>query len=356
MRRSTKYVALDVHQATTAASVREASGRVIARTILPTDAGALVEFFRGMRGAVHVTFEEGTQAQWLHELLVPIVDQVLVCNRRGEPAHGNKGDRVDADQLSDLLRRGSLRAVYHGDGERGTLKELARTYTNLVQDGTRVMQRLKALFRARGIRTPGTGVYHPEHRGEWLAQLPDRGVRFRAAALYKELDVLSELRPDAKAAMLAEASRDQAWRLLRAIPFFGPVRVALLLATIQTPWRFRTKRHLWSYAGLAVVTRSSSDYQFEGGRAMRRRRTPMTRGLNRNHSRILKAVFKSAATAATARPGALQDFYQGMIARGMREELARVTLTRKLAAIMLRLWKTGEPYDPAKLTLQAHER
>ena len=62
----------------------------------------------------------------------------------------------------------------------------------------------------------------------------------------------------------------------------------------------------------------------------------MTRGLNRNYNRELKDVFKGAATAATGRPGPLQDFYEGMIARGMREELARVTLTRKLAA------QTGE--------------
>src|SRR6266700_1654844 len=76
MKRSTKHVALDVHQATTLASVREDSGRVIARSILPTEAPALVEFFRGMRGTIHVAFEEGTQAQWLHELLTPLVDQV----------------------------------------------------------------------------------------------------------------------------------------------------------------------------------------------------------------------------------------------------------------------------------------
>lgn len=55
--------------------------------------------------------------------------------------------------------------------------------------------------------------------------------------------------------------------------------------------------------------------------------------LNRNHNRVLKNVFKSAATAATARPGALQTFYHTMVARGMREDLARVTLTRKLAAL-----------------------
>src|SRR5206468_7827218 len=81
MKRTTKYVALDVHQATTVASVREESGRVIARSVLPTDRGALTEFVRSMRGARHVTFEEGTQAQWLYDVLVPLVDRVIVCDR-----------------------------------------------------------------------------------------------------------------------------------------------------------------------------------------------------------------------------------------------------------------------------------
>jgi len=52
MRRSTKYVGLDVHQATTVASVRTERGRVIARRVLPTEAGALVEFIQGMRGTI----------------------------------------------------------------------------------------------------------------------------------------------------------------------------------------------------------------------------------------------------------------------------------------------------------------
>ncbi len=137
------------------------------------------------------------------------------------------------------------------------------------------------------------------------------------------------------------------------IPFFGPVRVALLLAILRTPWRFRTKRQLWAYCGLAVVTCSSADYTLVDGRPVRRRRAPMTRGLNRNHNRVLKDIFKGAATAATGRPGPLHEFYHAMIARGMREELARVTLTRKFAAITLRLWKKGERYDPTQLTVQA---
>jgi transposase len=353
MKQTTKYVGLDVHQATTVAAVREDSGRIIARSVVPTDAPALLEFMRGMRGAIHVTFEEGTQAQWLYDLLVPVVDRVIVCNRRGQTQQGNKGDHADAAELADLLRRGAVRAVYHEGGSRAALKELARTYQNLVEDGTRVMLRLKALFRARGIKTPGQAVYRTEQRAQWLAELAGTGVRFRAEVLYAELAVLQQLRPTVKAALLTEAKRDPAWRVLRTIPYLGPVRVALLLATMQTPWRFRTKRHLWAYAGLAVVTRGSAEYDHDGQRPIRKKRAPMTRGLNRNHNRVLKDVFKGAATAAAARVGPLQDLYHAMIARGMRDELARVTLTRKVAALTLRLWKTGERYDPAKLTMQA---
>ena len=353
MKRATKYVALDVHQAMTVATVREESGKVLLRSIFPTEEPAILEFFQGMRGSIHVTFEEGTQAQWLHDLLVCRVDRVLVCDRRGEKRHGRKDDQTDADELSELLRRGGLRAVYHGSPHRSTLRELTRTYQNVVEDSTRVMLRLKALFRARGIKTPGRRVYLPKDREEWLAKLADNGARFRAQALYAQLDVLRELRPKAKATMVAEARRDPAWAVLGSVPFLGPVRIALILAIMRTPWRFRTKRNLWAYCGLAVVTHSSSDYELVDGRVVRKRRAPMTRGLNRNYNRELKDVFKGAATAATGRPGPLLDYYEGMIARGMREELARVTLTRKLTALTLRLWKKGEHYDPAQLTKQA---
>jgi transposase len=270
---------------------------------------------------------------------------------RGEH-RGKKGDQVDADKLSLRLMTGDLRPVYHGSTERATLRELTRTYSNLVEDSTRVMQRLKSLFRGRAIRTPGKRVYGPSDRAEWLAKLPDPGARLRAELLYVQLDMLRDLRPRAKAAMIVEARRDPGWAVLRSIPFLGPVRATLLLATMKTPWRFRTKRNLWAYAGLAVVTETSAEHEFIRGRAVRRRREPLTRGLNKNHNRILKDVFKGMATAAIGRRGPLQDLYLAMVARGMREDMARLTLARKLAALTLRLWKTGEHYDPSKLTVQ----
>jgi len=347
-----QYLAFDVHQATVVASLRDEHGKVVMRATVATEAKAILTLVRGAGARVHVAFEEGTQAQWLHDLLVDHAERVIVCNVRGRSETTNKSDRIDADGLSELLRLGALKPVFHGATEVLTLKELVRNYNDLVKDSTRVMQRIKAIFRARAILTPGVSVYRPSKRKEWLGKL-EGGAKVRASSLLAQLDVLLELRPKAKAAMIATARRQSGWKILRTIPFLGPVRVAQILAIMRTPFRFRTKRNLWPYAGLAVVTRSSADEELREGKLRRRRRAPLTRGLNRNHNPILKAVFKGAATAATARPGPLRDYYDASLARGVKDDLAVVTLARKIAAITLRLWKKGELWDPKKVTMQA---
>jgi transposase len=55
--------------------------------------------------------------------------------------------------------------------------------------------------------------------------------------------------------------------LLRQIPAIGPIRAALLMALIQTPHRFRTKRQLWAYSGLAIETHDSAQYGYLAGKA-----------------------------------------------------------------------------------------
>ena len=126
---SAKYVGLDVHQATTVLSVRDGSGRVLARSVVATEEGALTGFLGSLRGNVSVALEEGTQAQWLYDLLEPVVDRVVVCDRRGKARRGNKGDQVDADEHSEALRAGALRPVYHRSPHQATLSELARAPT-----------------------------------------------------------------------------------------------------------------------------------------------------------------------------------------------------------------------------------
>ena len=347
-----QYLALDVHQATTVASVRDERGRVVMRATLPTEARALLGLVGGLGGRVEVAFEEGTQAQWLHDLLAPHVARVVVCNIRGRGEKANKNDQLDADDLSERLRLGAIRPVWHGSPAVGTLKELVRCYVNLVDDCTRVMLRLKAIYRGRAIGAAGKALYRPSQRKGWLAKLEARGARTRAESLLTQLDTLTALRHAARAAMIVEARRQPAWKLLRSMPFFGPVRVAILLAVIGTPYRFRGRRQIWPYAGLAVVTRTSGEAEYVDGKLLRRHRAPLTRGLNANHNRMLKNVFKAAATAAAAKAGPLKEMFDRCVAGGVRPTMAKLTLARKLAAIVLRLWKKGELWDPQKLTMQ----
>jgi hypothetical protein len=109
-----QYVALDVHQATLVVSVRDEQGSIVMRARVATETKAIVGLVRGLGARVHITFEEGTQARWLHDVLTRHAERVVVCNTRGRGELGNKSDRVDADRLSELLRLGALKPVYHG--------------------------------------------------------------------------------------------------------------------------------------------------------------------------------------------------------------------------------------------------
>src|SRR5438874_4508995 len=172
---------MDVHTATISVAVRDAAGKLIMESVIETKSSTILQFIQGLRGDLYVTFEEGTWAAWLYDLLQPHVTKVVVCDPRKNALlkTGNKSDRIDARKLAELLRAGLLSAVYHGETGLRTLKELSRSYLTINKDLTRVMNRLKALYRSWGIPCPGTSVYAPRHRSEWLDKITEAGVRHR---------------------------------------------------------------------------------------------------------------------------------------------------------------------------------
>ena len=101
---------------------------------------------------------------------------------------------------------------------------------------------------------------------------------------------------------------------------------ALAVALIQTPHRFRTKRQLWAYSELALETRISAEYRYATGQLRRSKKMISIRGLNKDHNHDLKGLFKGVATMASARPGPFQDFYQALLAKGIKPTMARLTL------------------------------
>ena len=351
----TKFIGLDIHKTSISAAVLDESGKLMMQAVFMTNAVAVLGFVRGLRGPLRVTFEEGTHSAWLHRLLKSEVTELVVCNPRKNALlkSGNKSDQIDARKLANLLRTNMLSSVFHDDTHTLTLKELGRTYRSVTDDTTRVMRRLKALYRSLAIDSGGKKLYTRRRREQWLEQLQQAGQRYRAQRMFEQFDSLQTLRRQIRCDLIQEGGNHAATAVLSSIPFVGPIRSALLIARVQTPFRFRTKRQFWAYCGLALETRSSADHQVIAGELRRTNKPVFIRGLNLNHNHDLKNIFKSAATTASASPGPFRDFYENLLGKGMKPEMARLTLARKIAAISLSIWKKGERFDPEQLKTQA---
>lgn len=351
---STKYIGMDVHKETISIAVLNSSGKLVMESIIETKAITIVQFIQGLRGDLHVTLEEGTWAAWLYDLLRPHVTEVLVCDPRKNALlkTGNKSDRIDARKLAELLRSNLLQPVYHGEHGVRTLKELSRSYLTISGDMARVMTRLKAVYRSWAIPCAGKQVYASRYRAQWLGKITEAGVRSRAEFYYQQLDALRSLRQQVRRELLAESGQHKASKLLCQIPSIGPIRAALLIAILQTPHRFRTKRQLWAYGGLGIETHSSADHRYVDGQLQPSKKQVSLRGLNRNHNHDLKNIFKGAAIIAATKAGPFQEFYAALVAKGMRPEMARLTLARKIAAITLIVWKKGVCFDAQHLKPQ----
>jgi hypothetical protein len=138
---SSKYIGLDVHKESISIAVRNAAGKVVMESVIETKASMILDFIDGLRGEIHVTFEEGTWSAWLYDLLRPHVTRLVVCDPRRNALlqEGNQNDRVDARNLAELLQNNQLRPVYHADHGLRPWKELVRSYLTITKDLSRVI-------------------------------------------------------------------------------------------------------------------------------------------------------------------------------------------------------------------------
>jgi Transposase len=109
----TKYIGMDVHKEAISIAVLNSSGKLVTESTIETKASTILQFFQGLSGSLQVTFEEGTWAAWLYDLLKPQVTGLVVCNPRKNALlkQGGKSERIDARKLAALLRNRSLSAV-----------------------------------------------------------------------------------------------------------------------------------------------------------------------------------------------------------------------------------------------------
>jgi hypothetical protein len=344
---SIKYVGMDVHFATTSCAVLDSDGNQLSRSVIRTNLEAVRDFLNGLSGTVHLTFEEGTLAQWMFEITSPLVAKVVVCNARTLKDKGLKNDDLDALNLADLLRLKAIKGVYHQTSSVTEIKQLVAIYNQLTADRMRIINRLRAVFREQAERISITAKDELSGR---IKKLPSLGHQVRAELLVSEFEAVSELRQKARKELVKEGKRHSKYELLQSLPGISEIRAAQLLAWVVTPHRFRTKRQFWSYCGLSVISRSSSDYETDKqNRIVKKKRgkKTATRGLNENYHRGLKSLLKAAALD-TLRSKKLKVVTERLIEKGLDESIARVQVARKLAASLLAVWKTGKKFEVEK--------
>ena len=344
-----RYIGLDAHTSSCTVAVIGQSGKRLQSQVLETNAKALIDVIRAVPKDRHLCLEEGPNSNWLYEVLSPHVQEIVVA--LVNETRGPKSDKLDAFGLAERLRIGAIRTkVYKKRGGFGRLGYRVKAHALLVADSVRVQSRIKALLRSRGIATAGAAVYSTGERGEWLSKLP-QSARSLAELLYMEYDSVEGLRQRAEREMIAEARKHDVYRIIRTCPGIGEIRAAQILPVVVTPFRFANKRVFWSYCGLGIVMRSSSDWV--RGRDGQWVRAPIqqTRGLNRNFNRMLKDVFKGAATTVIGRAQdePLYRHYVSLLDGRTKPNLAKLTIARQIAAIVLALWRSMEVYDPKRL-------
>jgi transposase len=345
-----RYIGMDVHSPTCTLAVMGPTGRRLHEQVVETNGKTIVEAIRGIAGTLHLCMEEGTQSQWLYELLERHVEQLVVV----QPAKrsGNKNDSIDAWALAEQIRIGAAQKGSIFKGRRfPALRAAVRAQRAAMRDMVRAKNRLTTVYRARGL-TPGADVYAPKRREAWDRRLP-KADRMLAERLAQHLGVMMEMYADANAWLEAEAAKVPEVEMLCSVPGLGPITASQVVATVMTPERFRTKRQFWSYCGLGIVTRSSSDYVRDRTGKWERRDVQQTRGLNRNCRPQLKAVFKAAAIRVLRlKEHPLREAYDRAVEAGTKPNLATLTVARRIAAATLAIWKKKEVYDPTKHSAQ----
>jgi transposase len=342
-----RYIGMDVHAQSCTLAVVSSSGRRLGLRVVETSGTALKQAIAEVPGTRHICLEEGIQSAWLYELLKAQAE-VVVTVPTGH--RGQKDDARDAWTLAESLRAGGIkRRVYKDRGPFTELRAAVRAYTMLRDDVRRTKNRLKAVYWSRGLMPPASTPFHSERHLAWARELPVEEAR-TAAMLLEQLQLQEALWAKAEERLAAAAKKHAVVALLATAPAIGLIRASQIVATVVTPHRFRTKRQFWAYVGLAVVMRSSANWERDRNGTLVRTKMQQSVGLNRNRNGALKEVFKGAAhqVATQMKDHPLHRDFARLVEGGMKPNLAMVTIARRIAAAVLAMWKHMEVYDSSK--------
>jgi len=344
-RRAMKTVALDVHARLTQMSVCGETGEILLERRVETTAAALRREIGAIPGPKRVVFENGPLAGLVVDAVAGVAEEVISCDPTQNAliaGADDSNDENDAQRLGVLSRAGALKAVYVPAEPFRTLRELVCYETRLTGLLTLEMLQIKALCRRHGVAYRGKALYARRNRGEYLERLGRRAAREHLASLYRMLDAARTERVTIRRELRAVCRGMPLLGRLLTIPGIGPVVARVLVAWIVDPGRFKSRSALAAYAGLGLKQDISAWQPY--GRA---------HASKRGQRQLKRVLFLAARAVLRWGESALARRYAARRAAGWEDRKAIRDVARQLLFVVCHVWRTGEEYDDARISVPA---
>lgn len=339
-------VGLDLGDNHTQICVLDRSGEVMEESRVVTTASALERRF-SMKEPLRIVMEAGTHSLWVSRLLLGLGHEVIVANPRKLRliyTNESKSDRVDALYLARVgrLDPALLSPLTHRGKETQEDLALIRSRATLVRARTQLINHVRGTVKSLGDRLPTCAATLFSVTAE--RALPE-GLRPALSPVLEAIATLTrEIRILEKKIEVAAQERYPETALLRQVPGVGLLTALCYQLTIEDPARFPNSRSVGSYLGLRPKRRDSGSS------------SPQLR-ITKAGDTHLRWLLVSAAQYILGPFGPDSDLRRwglGLAEKGGKnaKKRAAVAVARKLAVLLLRLWQTGETYEPLRMNLR----
>jgi len=326
MTQAIRYVGLDVHKHYVMVGAVDQSQQ----TVLPPRKVALADLQswaeKYLQPTDHVVLEATTNAWYVHDLLEPLVERVVVAHPpqvKLIAAAMVKTDKKDTMTLARLLAANLIPTVWVPPVHVRDLRALLAHRRRLVSQQTQCKNRLQSILHRNHILPPASGkLYHPNQRDWWLGLELAAGDKLRVRQELVMLDQLDTL-IDETSDELYRLSLSDPWReqlpWLIQLPGIGVMTAMVILSAVGDIQRFPSAKKLVGYAGLGARIHASGLTFHTGGITKQGRRE------------LRAALVETAWVTVRVDPGWREQFERLEQRIGRRKAI--VAIARKLLVV-----------------------
>jgi transposase len=328
---------IDVHKSQSQVCILDENGTVLLERRLRTSAEAFAALL-GARERMRVLLEAGTESEWVARCLEELGHEVIVADPNFAAMYATRSRRVktdlrDARTLAEAARLGAFRRAHRTSEPQRTVRNVLAARDALVESRTKLINVVRAMLRARGLRLrSGERKCFPER----VRELRLEGQLQRTIEML--LETFEHLSGQIKAIekeLQAVTRNDARVGMLTTAPGIALLSAAAFVATIDDAARFQRAHQVASYFGLVPTEASSGEKQ---------RRGHITRA---GHRRMRCLLIQSALAAMRTKREDVRHLRDWAARIGARrgKRIAMVALARKLSGILWAMMRDGSEFD-----------